>query len=256
MESLNTTLQHMGNIQQIKQMSLNDSLDSRWNREERGWEERIWTAPTYVGILRPKLPRGAFISSLFNSPNSVWIFLLFFFPFHLKQRKYHLVYTHLPIKTSWTNAKHRQANCFTNTQHRSTQLHTSHLQSGSLYVNKVPLDILCSPGCFICPFVFPQECCMVSKHTPTHTLCLCVCLLKCPLNLHTSTRHDQTLQELYKNISNRAMWWNSEHRTANLSSVSWSLYMITCSKVSPHPPLPTHLSPLWDTSSEALNELC
>lgn len=160
----------MGNMQKIKQMSLNDSLDSRWNREERGWEERIWTAPTYVGILHTKLPRGAFISSLFNSPNSVWIFVLFFSPFHLKPRKYHLVYTHLPIKTSWTNGKHRQANCFTNTQHRSTQLHTSHLQSGSLYVNK---DIFCSPGCFISPFVFPQECCMVSKHTPTHTLCAC-----------------------------------------------------------------------------------
>lgn len=182
--------------------------------------------------------------------------LFYFFPFSFKAEEVPFsvyTFTHKNILNKWQT---QTSNRFTNTQHRSTQLHTSHLQSGSLYVNKVPLDIFCSPGCFICPFVFPQECCRVSKHTPTHTLCACVCLLKCPLNLFASTRHDQTLQELYKNISSRAMWWNSKHRTANLSSMSQSLYMITCSKVSPYPPLPTHLSPLWDTSSEALNELC
>lgn len=58
-----------------------------------------------------------------------------------------------------------QQELFTKVQGRQVQLHTSHLHSSnSLYVNKVPLDVLLfSEPLYRTPFCFPPECCVVAS---------------------------------------------------------------------------------------------
>ena len=143
------------------------------------------------------------------------------------------------------------------------------MRSNSLYVNKVPLDFLCSPSCFIHPFLFPLECCIVSEHTQIHThthththacamiksamreregVCLCVRASKCPFNVFTRAASEHTVfAQLQKNISTTATWWNFQHNAANLSSASQDscardklLKRTSC--LPPRPP--------WDASSE------
>lgn len=108
-----------------------------------------------------------------NSLISVFVFLHFIYLFIIfictvtTEKCRHKADTNVHTHTS-TNGNKGTQKLFTKVQKEQHHTYTcTHALSDSLYVNKVPLDLLCSPSCFH-PFA-PRVLYRLQAQTQTHT---------------------------------------------------------------------------------------
>lgn len=119
---------------------------------------------------------------------SFLFFSLIFVPFFVGSSKQGSSHIHVFIQNTSTHLnkwQYKHAEVIYRSAGRQTQLHTSHLHnSNSLYVNKVPLDFLCSPkplhpSCSISPRVLcslpaqTERCARTHARTRTFARCTC-----------------------------------------------------------------------------------